>query len=116
MSLKLVKQAKQLLLSGVVLGIGLWAMPVHAQVSNAQVGRLVEALLQAAPQDRPDDDLYGAWQVKAENIPSWSQRCLGKELTPMQFQESPVTARSVLVCVMRDVMRDQYQARITMSL
>lgn len=82
-----------------------------AQISNAQVGRLVEALRQAAPEtDQPDDELYGAWQVKAENIPRWSQQCLGKELTPIQFQDSPVTARSILVCMMRDVLSEQYKA------
>ena len=81
------------------------------QISNAQVGKLVEALRQAAPaSDKPEDDLYGAWQVKAENIPRWSQQCLGKELTPTQFQDSPVTARSILICVMRDVFNEQYKA------
>jgi hypothetical protein len=81
------------------------------RVSNAQIGKLVEALRLAAPEtDNPDDDLYGAWQVKAENIPSWSQRCLGQELTPTQFQDSPVTARAVLVCVMRDIFNEQYVA------
>lgn len=82
-----------------------------AQVSNAQIAKLVDALRQAAPEtDNPEDDLYGAWQVKAENIPRWSQQCLGKELTPTQFQDSPVTARSILVCVMRDVFNEQYKA------
>lgn len=82
-----------------------------AQISNTQVGRLVEALRQAAPEtNQPDDELYGAWQVKAENIPRWSQQCIGKELTPIQFQYSPVTARSILVCVMRDVLSEQYKA------
>lgn len=82
-----------------------------AQVSNAQIAKLVDALRQAAPEtDSPEDDLYGAWQVKAENIPRWSQQCLGRELTPTQFQDSPVTARSILVCVMRDVFNEQYKA------
>jgi hypothetical protein len=82
-----------------------------AQISNAQVARLVEALRQAAPEtDKSDDELYSAWQVKAENIPRWSQQCIGKELTPIQFQDSPVTARSILVCVMRDVLSEQYKA------
>lgn len=80
-------------------------------ISDAQVGILVESLRQAAPQtDTPKDGLYSEWQVKADNIPRWSQQCLGKELTPTQFQDSPVTARSILVCVMRDVMREQYTA------
>lgn len=85
--------------------------PTASAVSNTQVGLLVEALRLAAPQtDTTNDGLYGAWQVKAENIPRWSQQCLGKELTPTEFQDSPVTARSILVCVMRDVMSEQYTA------
>jgi hypothetical protein len=82
-----------------------------SKVSDTQVGLLVEALRQAAPQtETTNDGLYSAWQVKPENIASWSQKCLGKELTPSQFSASPVTARSVLVCVMRDVMSEQYTA------
>lgn len=82
-----------------------------SKVSDSQVGILVEALRQAAPQtDTTNNGLYSVWQVKADNIPLWSQQCLGKELTPTQFQDSPVTARSILVCVMRDVMSEQYTA------
>ncbi|HEY9635515.1 MAG TPA: hypothetical protein V6D14_19080 [Coleofasciculaceae cyanobacterium] len=82
-----------------------------AQIADVQVSALVEALRQAAPQpDQPSDGLYSEWQVKAENIPSWSKQCNGQELTPTQFQNSPVTARAILVCVMRDVLRDQYTA------
>lgn len=83
----------------------------NTPISDAQVGMLVESLRQAAPQtDTAKDGLYGEWQVKADNIPRWSQQCLGRELTPTQFQDSPVTARSILVCVMRDVMSEQYSA------
>jgi hypothetical protein len=72
---------------------------------------LVEALRQAAPQpDTVNDELYSAWQVKAENIPRWSKQCTGQELSPTQFQDSPVTARAILVCVVRDVLREQYTA------
>ncbi|MFB8792346.1 MAG: hypothetical protein U7123_26735 [Potamolinea sp.] len=60
--------------------------------------------------DKSSEGLFSDWQVKAENIPRWSQQCLGRELTPTQFQESPVTARGILVCVMRDVLREQYTA------
>jgi pyruvate/2-oxoglutarate dehydrogenase complex dihydrolipoamide acyltransferase (E2) component len=83
----------------------------QSKVSDNQVGLLVEALRQAAPQtDTTNGGLYSEWQVKPENIASWSQKCLGKELTPTQFQDSPVTARSILTCVMRDVMSEQYTA------
>jgi hypothetical protein len=71
----------------------------------------VEALRQAALQaNNPNNGLYGDWQVKAENIPRWSKQCHGQELTPTQFQSSPVTARAILVCVMRDVLREQFTA------
>jgi hypothetical protein len=80
-------------------------------IADVQVTALVEALRQAAPRsDKSSEGLYSDWQVKAENIPRWSQQCIGKELTPTQFQESPVTARGILVCVMRDVLREQYTA------
>lgn len=80
-------------------------------ITDVQVTALVEALRQAAPRtDKSSEGLFSDWQVKAENIPRWSQQCIGKELTPTQFQDSPVTARGILVCVMRDVLREQYTA------
>ncbi|MBW4495147.1 MAG: hypothetical protein KME26_19075 [Oscillatoria princeps RMCB-10] len=99
------------LLLGILMTVGLPALPVRAQVSDAQVGALVEALRRAAPDTGTEDDgLYSDWQIKAENIPRWSRLCTGKELTPAQFESSPVTARSILVCVMRDVLSDEYKA------
>ncbi len=88
------------------------ALPASpSQISDAQVGAFVEALRQAALQaNNPNNGLYGDWQVKAENIPRWSKQCHGQELTPTQFQSSPVTARAILVCVMRDVLREQFTA------
>lgn len=111
MSSKLIRQAGQLLLSGVMLSFGLGTLPVQAQISDAQVGALVEALRKAAPQTgREDDGLYSEWQIKPENIPRWSKQCIGRELTPEAFSASPVTARAILVCVMRNVLRDEYRA------
>ncbi len=111
MSSKLVKKAKRLLLSGLMVTVGFWTLPVHAQLSDAQVGALVEALRQAAPQTGTEDDgLYSEWQIKPENIPRWSRQCTGRELSPQDFTASPVTARAILVCVMRDVFREQYSA------
>ncbi|MBD1891128.1 hypothetical protein [Coleofasciculus sp. FACHB-SPT9] len=82
-----------------------------AKISDTHVGALVEALRRAAPQTgTADDGLYSEWQVKPDNIPGWSQQCINRELTPAQFESSPVTARSILVCVMRDVLRDEFQA------
>jgi len=106
----LIRQVRRLLVSTVIASVG-WTLPVQAQLSDAQVGALVEALRLAAPQTGIENDgLYSDWQIKPENIPRWSRQCTGKELTPTQFQDSPATARSILVCVMRNVFREQYGA------
>lgn len=109
---KLVKQTRRLLLGVVIVSIGLGNMSVRAQVSDAQVSALVEALRLAAPQTGTENDgLYSDWQIKPENIPRWSRQCNnGEELTPRQFEARPVTARAILVCVMRDVFKEQYSA------
>lgn len=94
---------------GVVFGLA--ALPAHAQVSDNQVAAFVEALRQASPQTgREDDGLYSDWQIMPGNIPRWSRSCIGRELTPTQFEASPETARTVVTCVMRDVLRDEYRA------
>ncbi|MBE9156262.1 hypothetical protein IQ265_05375 [Nodosilinea sp. LEGE 06152] len=97
---------------GVALAVG--ALPAQAQesqVSDAQVAALVEALRQAAPQTgRTDDGLYSDWQIMPANIPRWSRSCLGRELSPTEFEASPDVARSVVICVMRDVLQDEYGA------
>ncbi len=94
-----------------MLSIGLWKLPVQAQISNAKVSAFVEALRLAAPQTGIEDDgLYSDWQIKPENIPRWSKQCIGRELTPTDFAASPVNARAILVCVMGNVLREQYTA------
>jgi len=109
MSSKLVRQAKRLLLSTVMAGIGLWTMPVQAQVSDSQVGKLVEALRLAAQQRAPGNNgLVSEWQILPGNIPRWSRQCAGEELTIRQFEANTAKAREILVCVMRNVLRDEY--------
>ncbi|MDQ2694297.1 MAG: hypothetical protein M3Z21_02755 [Pseudomonadota bacterium] len=85
-------------------------IPAGAQISDAQAAALVEALRRAAPQTRADAGLYSDWQIKPANIPRWSQRCIGVELTPTEFESNPVTAREILTCVMGGVLADQYRA------
>ncbi len=100
-----------LLVGGLIAAIGLSALPVQAQVEDAQVKALVEALRQAAPQTGTEKDgLYGDWKVEAGNIPRWSKQCTGRLVTPEDFADSPVTARYILVCVMRDIFNQQYLA------
>lgn len=80
----------------------------QAQVSDAKVEALVEALRVAAPPASADAGLYSDWRVKPENIARWSKRCLGQEVTPEQFAADQAIARPVLVCVLGPVLRDQF--------
>ncbi len=79
----------------------------QAQLSDAKVEALVEALRVAAPPASADAGLYSAWRVKPDNIVRWSKRCLDREVTPEQFAADQAVARPVLVCVMGPVLRDQ---------
>jgi len=105
------KQARQLSLCGLLIGVVLGGLPAQAQISTVQVGALVEALRQAAPQTGiKNDGLYSDWQVLAGNIPRWSKACTGQELSATQFEASPATARSIVTCVITDVLKDEYKA------
>lgn len=88
----------------------LWVVwfPAHAQISDAKVEALVEALRLAAPNAGPDAGLYSDWKIKPDNIVRWSKRCLDREVTPEQFAADQALARQVLVCVMGKVLRDQF--------
>lgn len=110
MSSKLVRQAKQLIISGVILSIGASTLPAQAQ-SSSQVAKLVEALRKAAPQTgKADDGLYSDWKIKADNIPRWSRLCTGKTMTVPEFEANPAKAREIVACVMQDIMRDAFKA------
>jgi hypothetical protein len=101
----------RLMLGILIASIGLSALPVKAQVADVQVGALVEALRQAAPKTgKVDDGLYSDWQIKPANIPRWSKRCIGREMTIPEFESDTATARQVLVCVMRNIMQEEYKA------
>ncbi|MBS1223273.1 MAG: hypothetical protein H6R23_2893 [Proteobacteria bacterium] len=80
---------------------------VRAQISDAKVEALVEALRVAAPPASTDAGLYSDWRVKPDNIARWSKRCLDREVTPEQFAADQAVARPVLVCVLGPVLRDQ---------
>lgn len=92
------------------LGVMLIALPASAQVTDAQVGRVVEALRQASKPEKPVAGLYSDWQVKPENITRWSKACQGREISPAQFQANVDAARSIVTCVIRDQIKQEYQA------
>jgi hypothetical protein len=45
---------------------------------------------------------------KADHITRWSRRCLGRALTPAEFEAKPAVAREIVACVMGQVLRKQY--------
>lgn len=93
----------------IAFGVSAGMLPAQAQ-SDQQVRSLVEALRQAAPQTgNPNDGLYSDWQIQAPNIPRWSKACIGRTLSPQEFEADLETARSILVCVMRDVLQEEYR-------
>ncbi|UIE39282.1 ARC6/PARC6 family protein [Leptodesmis sichuanensis] len=102
-------------LSGLTIALGVTmiagTLPAQGQVTDSQVNALVEALRLNAPPASPSGErLYSEWQVKGENIPRWSQTCIGRSITPESFEASPVTARWILVCILRDTLRAEYKA------
>lgn len=81
------------------------ALPATAEVSDTQVGAVVQALKQAAP--KSNNELYSPWKVTATIIPSWSKQCLGRTLTPTQFNTDQEAARKVVSCITRRELNKQ---------
>lgn len=102
---------RQLLISGLIASLGVWALPVQAQqVTNTQVSALVEALRLAAPKTgKQNDGLYSEWQITPGIIPSWSKQCTGRELTPTQLETSQATTRAIVSCIMGRELQKQYR-------
>ncbi|AFZ31820.1 hypothetical protein Glo7428_3336 [Gloeocapsa sp. PCC 7428] len=102
----------RLLLGGMIVSLGLWTLPVQAQqVTDTQVGALVEALRLAAPKTgKTNDGLYSEWQITPGIIPSWSKQCIGRELTPQEVEASPAKAREIVSCIARRELQKQYVA------
>jgi hypothetical protein len=92
-----------------MLSFGLWAFPVHAQTDD-QVVALVEAFRLAAPDTGVENDgLYSDWQVKPENVTSWSKFCK-QPTTPEAFEADPELAKSIMTCVIADLLKEEYAA------
>ena len=97
-------------LLGAAILSGFCLSAARAQIGESQAAALVEALRLAAPkEDKRAEGLYSDWQIRQDNISRWSKRCAGETLTPTEFSLSPTTARAILMCVMGDVLREQYQ-------
>ncbi|WP_013325187.1 hypothetical protein [Gloeothece verrucosa] len=103
------KTIKSLLLGVTLATVGLSPLPGAAQVKDTQVNALVSALKQAAPPNRPNDGMYSSWQVLPGIIPSWTKQCLGKEMTPQQFETDENAARQVVSCIVARELKTQYK-------
>ncbi len=88
------------------IGLLVISINVQAAISDEQIAAFVEALRLAAPKS---GNLYSDWQIKAANISSWSQRCLGRSLTTSEFEADLELARAILECKMGHVLREQYE-------
>lgn len=110
MSFTSIKKGKHLLLTGIVLSVGLWAMPGTTQSTDSQVSAFVEALRQAAPPQSPNDGMYSPWQVLPGIIPNWTQRCIKKQMTPAQFEADATAARNTVTCIARRELNNQMKA------
>ncbi|HTL90292.1 MAG TPA: hypothetical protein VL134_12905 [Leptolyngbya sp.] len=103
--------SKRFVARSIVIGTFLFiAAPASAQLNDAQVDRVVEALRQASKPEKPNTGLYSDWQVKPENIGRWSKACGGREVSPSEFQANPGTARAIVTCVVRDVLKENAKA------
>lgn len=100
-----------LLFGSLIISLGLQALPAAAQpVTDAQVSALVEALRQAAPPQTANDGMYSQWQVLPNNISRWAKFCTKQDLTPQQFEADATKAKSIVTCIVGDLLRDEYKA------
>ena len=100
-----------LLFGSLIISLGLQSLPAAAQsVTEAQVSALVEALRQAGPPQTANDGMYSQWQVLPNNIARWAKFCTKQDLTPQQFEADATKAKSIVTCIVGDLLRDEYKA------
>lgn len=104
------KTIRLLLMVSVIIAAPLLTAPAQAQITDASIAALVEALRLSAPNTGiPNDGLYSDWKIKWENILRWSKRCAGSEMDPAEFEADTQKARAILSCVMGKILREQYE-------
>ncbi len=99
---------------GLLAALGM-AAPAMAQADDRvhleQASRIAEALKQAAVQgNTKQPGYYSDWQVKGDRIPLWSRKCLGEEITPQQFEANQATAGAIVVCILKDLVRQEIRS------
>ncbi|MDJ1182384.1 hypothetical protein [Roseofilum casamattae] len=93
---------------GAIAGLALWVWPALAELPRSDTVALVEALRLAAPKTETAQTLYSPWKIKPNNIARWSQLCTGQTLTPDAFTADLTQARQILVCVLEEVLLEEY--------
>ncbi len=87
------------------------ATPALAQTRDnmqefERANRVAEALRRVTLQGNTrNPGYYSDWQVKGDRIPLWSQQCLGRGLTPEQFEADQAAATAIVTCIVQDMMR-----------
>jgi TolA-binding protein len=101
---------------GLSLIVGI-ALPTAAQAQAAPRGtvadferanRVAEALRQITLLGNTrNPGYYSDWQVKGDRIPLWSRQCLGRQITPEEFESNKSAATSTVTCIVQDMMRQE---------
>jgi hypothetical protein len=101
---------------GLSLIVGI-ALPAVAQAQAAPRGtvadferanRVAEALRQITVMGNSrNPGYYSDWQVKGDRIPLWSRQCLGRQITPEEFESNQSAATSTVTCIVQDMMRQE---------
>jgi hypothetical protein len=50
---------------------------------------------------------YSDWQVKGDRIPLWSRQCIGRSLTPEEFESNEAAATSTVTCIVQDMFHQE---------
>ncbi len=106
---------RQLAVLGLVLGSLNVTLPALAQRGSIpefeRANRVAEALRQITLLGNSRNaGYYSDWQVKGDRIPLWSRQCLGRSLTPEEFETNKSAATSTVTCIVQDMLRQEIRS------
>jgi hypothetical protein len=87
------------------------AIPRGTVADFERANRVAEALRQITVMGNSrNPGYYSDWQVKGDRIPLWSRQCLGRQITPEEFESNQAAANSTVTCIVQDMMRQEIRA------
>lgn len=110
------RQSSLLPVLGGLMFMMLPCLPTVAQTQSSmqefeRANRVAEALRQVTVQAKMrNPGYYSDWQVKGDRIPIWSQQCLGRQLTPDEFEADRAVASTIVTCIVQDMMRQEIRS------